>query len=549
MLTKLILFIYIVLILYMCFQLLKYFWKVTKYKKMKKPKAKTKRPDTKTDPSRPQEGESTQTIYDKIKARQEKTIKAMAKLKGKTTEEIKQELEKRRAEPVEVVETLSIEEIAKIQEAKDQLDEKIKNASPEAKKLYEKLATRQQTILDKAKSIEGATRTLMLEEIIAKLKNSEKMIDDLEAGNVTEEDIQEEVQKIDKEAEDMLEPGKVKGKDDIFEDLNKSEINLRKIDPVFMEKYDKVKSKIWETKKIRKKTDLSEIKKNVNEQYEKGCTTEKHCPQVLKGFILPGLPHPLLKPNERLPWKKLREAYNKVSREVYDLNPDLILIYSTYWASVLGHQIQAHPKPQWILVDDEWHSLGSIPYEFQTDVDFAGAYNQANKKRGLKSRLTAYEGFPIDTGSVVCLKLIDPETVLNPVLSQVTFTLTGLNRLFLVKGPEMPWRHKIKKLWFLLSQVFLTATQSLNLKNVPMKFLQKKMRSGIKNFWSFWEKAALKTYPNSPASFTEKPGSQKKWLITNLSGGWPQSWVKPTPTKDKFMNTNPFREQEPPLSA
>ena len=136
--------------------------------------------------------------------------------------------------------------------------------------------------------------------------------------------------------------------------------------------------------------------------------TEQHCHNVLKGFVLPGLPHPLLKPEGRPAWKKVRQAYDKVAEEIKALKPDLILVYSTYWASILGHQIQAMPKPKWTLVDDEWHDLGSIPYEFTTDVDFAKAYNESNLERGLQSRLTAYEGFPIDTGSVVCLKLIDP---------------------------------------------------------------------------------------------------------------------------------------------
>ena len=137
--------------------------------------------------------------------------------------------------------------------------------------------------------------------------------------------------------------------------------------------------------------------------------TEKHCPQIKKGFYLPGLPHPLLKPEGRPAWKKIRLAYDRVAEEINQLKPDLLLVYSTYWASILGHQLQAHPNPKWTLVDDEWHDLGSIPYEFKTDVDFVKAYNDANIQRGLKSRMTAYDGFPIDTGSVVCLKLVDPK--------------------------------------------------------------------------------------------------------------------------------------------
>ncbi|MCB0379220.1 MAG: hypothetical protein KDD33_12075, partial [Bdellovibrionales bacterium] len=137
--------------------------------------------------------------------------------------------------------------------------------------------------------------------------------------------------------------------------------------------------------------------------------TDKHCKNVLKAFVLPGLPHPLLCADRKEPWLKVRKAFDKIAQEIEQLNPDVIILYSTYWASILGHQIQAHPTPKWTLVDDEWHELGSIPYEFKMDVEFAKAWNEANIERGLKSRTVAYDGFPIDTGSVVCLKLINPQ--------------------------------------------------------------------------------------------------------------------------------------------
>lgn len=137
--------------------------------------------------------------------------------------------------------------------------------------------------------------------------------------------------------------------------------------------------------------------------------TGDHCPNVLKGYVLPGLPHPLLAPENNPAWQKVRKAYDRIAEEVKALSPDLILIYSTYWASVLGHQIQAQPEPEWTLVDEEWHDLGSIPYKLRIDTDFAKSYNEVCHQRGLHTRTVNYKGFPIDTGSVVALKLINPD--------------------------------------------------------------------------------------------------------------------------------------------
>ena len=130
---------------------------------------------------------------------------------------------------------------------------------------------------------------------------------------------------------------------------------------------------------------------------------------ILKGFVLPGLPHPLLCPEKNPGWQKLRQAFEKVRDEIAGLKPDVLLIYSTMWPSILGHQIQANPDPEWVHVDEQFHDLGEIPYKFKIDAAFAETYCEVCKKRGLHARTINYNGFPIDTGSVVALKLINPD--------------------------------------------------------------------------------------------------------------------------------------------
>lgn len=132
---------------------------------------------------------------------------------------------------------------------------------------------------------------------------------------------------------------------------------------------------------------------------------------VLKGFFLPGLPHPLLAPDKHPNYKKLREGYERVAEEIAELQPDVLLIYSTYWPSVIGHQIQARETIKWTHVDDHFHDLGSIPYEFKMDKQFANTYCDVAENRGLHARTVDYDGFPIDTGSVVALKLVNPSNI------------------------------------------------------------------------------------------------------------------------------------------
>jgi 2-aminophenol/2-amino-5-chlorophenol 1,6-dioxygenase subunit alpha len=124
------------------------------------------------------------------------------------------------------------------------------------------------------------------------------------------------------------------------------------------------------------------------------------------------MPHPLLVPDANPGYRRLRDAYDAVRKQVEALKPDLLLLYSTQWPSVIGHQVQTDPAPEWTYVDQEWHELGSIPYKFRMDASFGEAYVAAGQKRGLEMRGVAYKGFPVDVGSIVALKLLDPKNAI-----------------------------------------------------------------------------------------------------------------------------------------
>lgn len=128
-----------------------------------------------------------------------------------------------------------------------------------------------------------------------------------------------------------------------------------------------------------------------------------------KAYLLPGLPHLLLCPEKNPGWQKIRNSFDRVRAEIEVINPDILILYSTYWPSIIGHQIQADPNPEWVHVDDEFHELGSMPYKMKIDRAFAELYCEKAKARGLHARTVSYKGFPIDTGSVVVSKLLNAD--------------------------------------------------------------------------------------------------------------------------------------------
>lgn len=130
---------------------------------------------------------------------------------------------------------------------------------------------------------------------------------------------------------------------------------------------------------------------------------------IVKAFVLPGLVQPLLTPDANPGYRKLRNAFEQVREQIAAIKPDILLIYSTMWPSILGHQIQGRAVCEWTHVDEDFHDLGSMKYRFQMDSAFAKAYVERGNTRGLQMKFVDYHGFPIDTGSVVALQLVNPD--------------------------------------------------------------------------------------------------------------------------------------------
>lgn len=125
-------------------------------------------------------------------------------------------------------------------------------------------------------------------------------------------------------------------------------------------------------------------------------------------YVVPGVPHPLLAADKNPGWNRLRLAMENVRDEIAASDAEMILYFSTQWLTVLGYLFQADPNPKWTLVDPNWHEFGSVPYDFKVDTGFASAYAAEVKGMGHYIREVNYRGFPIDTGTVVAQKILNP---------------------------------------------------------------------------------------------------------------------------------------------
>ena len=138
--------------------------------------------------------------------------------------------------------------------------------------------------------------------------------------------------------------------------------------------------------------------------------------EIVESFVVPVHPHTVLAPDQNEGWGKLRQAYDDAAQIIKDSEADLLIIYSTTWPSIIGHQLISDPNPEWVMVDHDFHELGSIHYSFNIDAEFAALWDAESKARGLQSRCVNYRGFPIDVGSVVALTLLNPDNKIPAVI-------------------------------------------------------------------------------------------------------------------------------------
>lgn len=128
---------------------------------------------------------------------------------------------------------------------------------------------------------------------------------------------------------------------------------------------------------------------------------------VVAAFLVPGTPLPYLRP-ENPPWRPIADGYKAAGQALASAKPDVLLIYSTQWIAVLDELWQARPRVTGIHVDENWYEYGNLPFDFRIDTELAEACVQASKSVGVKSKSVNYDGFPIDTGTIVAANFLTP---------------------------------------------------------------------------------------------------------------------------------------------
>jgi 2-aminophenol/2-amino-5-chlorophenol 1,6-dioxygenase alpha subunit len=132
-------------------------------------------------------------------------------------------------------------------------------------------------------------------------------------------------------------------------------------------------------------------------------------PGVVAAALVPGMPQ-LLATDPAPSWAELAAACREVGDRLRALDVETVLLLSTQWFTVLGHQVQCDARLRGSRTDENWYRFdyGHLSHDLGIDVELAHAWADEIDAAGLQARRTRYDGFPIDTGTVTAAQLLDP---------------------------------------------------------------------------------------------------------------------------------------------
>lgn len=121
---------------------------------------------------------------------------------------------------------------------------------------------------------------------------------------------------------------------------------------------------------------------------------------VVSAFLVPGSPLPYLKADNP-PWRPIAEGLKAAGDSLRASRPDVIVAYSTQWIAVLDELWQTRSHLRGVHVDENWYEFGDLEYDVRSDVELAQACVAGSKEIGVNAKAVDYDGFPIDTGTIV----------------------------------------------------------------------------------------------------------------------------------------------------
>lgn len=126
------------------------------------------------------------------------------------------------------------------------------------------------------------------------------------------------------------------------------------------------------------------------------------------------------------------EAMKKVSQQIDEIKPDVIVLISCHWQTTFDHYVNCNPVHQGSVTAHEAANLiGNVPYNYQGDPELAEQIVKAGREAGIPVEGVRDVTFEWDYGTLVPLRYLVPNEDIPIVNISVTLcaSLEETNRL------------------------------------------------------------------------------------------------------------------------
>jgi 2-aminophenol/2-amino-5-chlorophenol 1,6-dioxygenase beta subunit len=137
--------------------------------------------------------------------------------------------------------------------------------------------------------------------------------------------------------------------------------------------------------------------------------------KIIAGVLAPHPPHLVYgenpeqnEPKSECGWEVLRWAYERCRKNVLAKKPDVLLVHSPHWQTIVGHHFLGLDHFQGLSVDPIFPHIFRYNYDVKIDVELSLAIADEAKDRGLITKIMKNPDFRVDYGTITTLHLMNP---------------------------------------------------------------------------------------------------------------------------------------------
>lgn len=136
---------------------------------------------------------------------------------------------------------------------------------------------------------------------------------------------------------------------------------------------------------------------------------------IIAGVLAPHPPHlvyaenpPQNEPRSEGGWDVLRWGYERLRERIKAKKPDVFIVHSPHWMTVVGHHVLGLPHFKGLSVDPIFPHLFRFQYDVKVDVDLSLLIAEEGKKAGMTMKVMKNPDFRLDYGAITSNYLTNP---------------------------------------------------------------------------------------------------------------------------------------------